>query len=103
MIQESARKMFKLMSRYGNDLAFIVVATKKDNLVGLEEAHYLNMLKSQGRRVDDEARAQAEQHAQQVLKDRYELLVQGIRKETDRYHAVIMTSMCRLPAASSRN
>ena len=69
----------------------------------IEEARSLNRLRSQGRRVDDEARVQAEQDAQQVLKDRYELLVQGIRKETDRYHAVIMTSMCRLPAASNRN
>ena len=69
----------------------------------MEEARSLNRLRSQGRLVDDEARAQAERDAQQVLKDRYELLVQGIRKETDRYHAVIMTSMCRLPPLQAEN
>ena len=44
--------MFKLMSRYGNDLAFIVVATKKDNLVAIEEARSLNRLRGQNRPLD---------------------------------------------------
>lgn len=101
MIQESAKKMFEAMSLYGSELAFIVVATKKDRLISGEASDYLNELESEGLPVDNDARKRAREKGEEELQKCCKRLEAGIKEVNGKCHAILTTSKCMcIPGAT---
>ncbi|RYC65740.1 hypothetical protein CHU98_g413 [Xylaria longipes] len=90
MKQASTEKLFQAISQYADDIPVVVIATKKDNYLSIEEGQAKRILRKEGRKVTIE---DCEEYAREKLQDLLQRLQEDINNVGGRFDACVATSI----------
>ncbi|KAI0862785.1 hypothetical protein F4860DRAFT_522773 [Xylaria cubensis] len=90
MKQASTEKLFQAISKYAEDIPVVVIATKKDNFLSIEEGQARRVFREEGRKVTME---DCEEYAQDKLQDLLQRLQEDINDVKGRFDACVAVSM----------